>query len=944
MITDTSMTLLEDAERKKTLASSAHFNIVEVISEGEIEGFTGSFPNTFDGVYFDNTKWVDNGVYNFQGIEASWKYGTDSQDYLSGFPQVQTTTNVNTEVTKYSPAYAGSGDGSVSRTITNTDADAVIVTMRIPALYYNVPDFEGLGEDPIHVETPDPKWYAQPGDVTSAALWWRIDITASDAATSWLQLPKYGKSTSTYDFSVRMELPGTGPWTVKVSRVSEKAENEEWFEAYYKNGLYWASYTEVQDHKLIYPYTAVVGMSIPATAFGGALPARSYEVKGIKCEVPDNYDPETRVYTGSWGGTFSGTKQYTNNPAWVLYDLLRSSRYGLGLSASQVDKWSLYSIAEYCDALVDDGEGGQEPRYTCNGVIQARKDSATLVQSIASIFRGQCYLQGGVIYTVADMPADPVKLVNNANVNGGVFNYTGGTSLRDKHTVAIVTYNDPDDGYRLSPVLIEDAEAISSYGWKELNISAFMCTSQGQAYRLGKSSLDDETYLYIVSYQAALDHSDLMPGDIISLADSGYMGARYGGRIREALTTSKINIDDSLTLAGGETYELSVVLPDGSIESETISSVDSLSILNLSSAFTDSPISGAMFTITSTLAEPRQFRIMSVKEAGGLNYDITGVFHDPTKYARIESNLQVDTPSYTTYPTGALSAPSALKVVEYLSLNGATPVAQATISWTPSSDPRVIGYRVYAQGNEGVWKSYGLASTPSTDITVTDGTWSFRVVGIDGLGNNTQALELTQYLQALLAPPLAVKNFKVSARNDIATLTWDRSKDLDLSHYMVKYTPLTTGALWATASILKNGIVENTTNVSALPGTYLIKAVDTSDVESDDAVSVVLTADYLSDINAVVTIQEQTSFDGVKDDTVVSSSKLILDTDSGEYYPEGYYYFDGGYTDLGDLYIGRVISTLKATVIDSGLPCLNGEHLKMLIIYLIAVYRVGQLK
>lgn len=841
-------------ESPNTLQSKTTGRIIDVLSEGEIEGLVSGAQS----IYLDDTPLQNSDeTYNFQGLTWEAKSGTPDQAALSGFPQTENEIDVGAELTKTT---------SLVRTISESDIDAVRVKVRIPQLTYQDSN----------------------GNLRGSSVQFQIEIQANGGAYELATLKNdtnpvtiEGKNTSVYEAQYRVDLPAGGsPWNIKLTRLTDDSTT-----ATLQNKTYWSTYTKIIDAKLSYPDTAMIGIEVDAALFGNELPARSYEIKGIKIQIPSNYNPITRVYTGIWDGTFQTA--WSNNPAWVLYDVITNNRYGLGqnISASQVDKFAFYEIAQYCDEMVDDGFGGQEPRFTFNTVINTRREAYDVINTIVSSFRGMAFWASGSVSIAQDKPSDPVKLVTNANVINGDFTYSG-TSLKSRHTAALVTWNNPNDGYKPAIAVVEDQDLINRYGWRQADVVAYGSTSNGQAVRFGKWLIDSERYeTETVKYKASFDHADLRPGDVISILDRFYAGVRHGGRITaidERSLETDVTIDSPITLDSDESYTLSMQLPDGTVESlPVLNAPGEASILECSGLFTSLPIVGAVFIVTATSIEPRRFRVISMREEEKNIWEITGLFHDPTKYARVEDGIVLETPSYTAFPTGILGIPGAVGFQEYLYRAGPTIRNALTVSWTPSSDPRVQYYDIQYKAPDDV--SYRqLAQVTGTSFDLQDvepGVYAFKIRSVDGLGGaRSAAIEATHEALGLQAPPSQVENFKISILGNTAFLSWDANPDLDLKHYVIRYSQKTDGsATWATSQVLRDDIQSTSVSVPAFSGTFLIKAVDSSGVESEDETVIITTVSLIEAFNTVETITETPTLGGIHVDTENDGGTLKLD-------------------------------------------------------------------
>ena len=738
-----------------------------------------------------------------------------------------------------------------------------------------------------------------------------------------------GKTTSPYEESYRFDLTGESPWNIRVTRITADSES-----SFLQNDLYFSTYTKVIDAKFIYPDSAYYGIKVDAELFGQEIPARAYEVKGLKIQVPTNYNPVTRQYNNVWDGTFQSA--WSDNPAWILYDILTNSRYGLGeyIEDDQVDKWSLYDIGVYCDELVDDGYGGTEPRFTFNACLNSRREAYDVINAISSAFRGMVFWDQGSVFAAQDSPADMEVIVAPANVINGEFNYSG-SALKARHTACLVTWNDPENGFEPAIAVVEDATAINDFGWRQLDTVAFGCTSRGQATRWGRWILDSEKYeTETVTYRCAFDHADVRPGQIIGIADPTYAGVRMGGRIRSAAATTLV-VDDNVEFEAGETYTVTVVLPDGSLVDRTLLNPEATtSTLSFPDPLTTLPAVGAMWVVTASNVEPRTFRVLVNRELEKGTYEITAMLHDPTKYDRVEENLVVEAPDYTTIPTGALLAPSDLNVTEYLYQAGPSVKSAATFSWTPARDQRVGYYEVLVLEPESSGYRF-IDTVKGTAIDLQDtktGEYSFKIRSLDKAGGfKSPYVTLDVELVSLLGKPGDVDNFSMNVIDGTAYFSWDPVTDLDLDYYQIRYTPTIGNPSWGAMNMLLEKIPKSAASVH-LPlaiGTYAIKAVDTSEEASETANFITTTIYEVLQRNLVETVNEHPDFDGSLTDVVAIDDALRLDADgtmddwpdvdavdNWDFGIEGLVlegtYTNTNTTDLGAIYTSRITGGVSA--------------------------------
>jgi predicted phage tail protein len=842
-------------EDPNTLRSRAVARLIDVISEGEIGGlYAGE-----QSIFFDETPLLNSdGTYNFSGVTWQARTGVPAQDPVSGFSDIETEVSVGVRVKSYQP---------VVRLVTNPDLNAVRLTMMFPALY---------DLDPSS------------GNMHGSEVAFAVDVQSNlGRFQTVLEQTVSGKCTSRTERSYRINLPAGGaPWTLRVRRLSGESDRTS-----LQNETWWSSYTEIIEERLTYPDTAYIALAVDSQLFGGSVPKRSYDVVGIKIEVPKNYNPDTRSYSGIWDGSFQVA--VSDNPAWVLRDLLVNKRYGLGgfLSAGQIDKWALYDIARYCDELVPDGYGGLEPRFTFNATISSREQAYQVVEAIAACFRGMVFWGAGTVTASQDAPADPVKLVTPANVIGGVFNYEA-TGLKARHTAALVTWTDPEDGFKSAVETVEDTARVRQYGWRQLEITAFGCTSRGQARRVGRWAIDSEwTQTETVTYRAAFDHADVRPGDVVLIQDPDWVGARMAGRL-VAVDATSVTVDQAVVLSPGQSYILRLVLPDGTLVERPLSnSAGSATVLTFWTPLAVQPLVGAIWMLGSVLVAPRAFRVVSVSEAERGVFQITALFHDNDKYVRVEQNILFDPPDVSTLPKGPLLPPSDLSWRDYL--YSASGVRSAlSISWQASPDPRVSLYEVeYQAPTETSFRSFKTVSVTSVDIPDTvPGIYQVRVRALDVFNRSSRwLLETNVEVLGLLAPPAAVTGFTAHVIDGVAYLSWDAVPDLDLSHYRLRFSSATSGALWAGATDLVARIAAPATSITlpAQVGSYLIKAVDQQGVESTDPAIVISTVARLQTLNVVATLDEALAFAGAKDKCALARNILVPDgSDTVDVWPD----------------------------------------------------------
>lgn len=830
-------------ESPDSLRSRQYARVVDLVSEGEIGGLV----NGMQSVFLNDTP-IQNadGSVNFSGVTLASRTGTQSQAYIPGFGDVEAETAVSVAVVYATP---------VVRSISNPNANAVRVTVSVPQLSLQ---------------------NAENGDLGGTSVAIAIDVqTGGGGYVQKVSDTISGKTTSRYQRAYRIELTGVGPWDVRVRRLTADSTS-----ATLNNATYWDSYTEVIDAKLRYPNSALVALSIDSERFN-AIPTRGYELLGLLVHIPSNYNPETRAYTGVWDGTF--TTAWTDNPAWCFYDLLTNSRYGLGdfLSADQVDKWSLYQIAQYCDELVPDGFGGMEPRFTCSLYLQTREEAYKVINDMAAMFCGMAFWGAGSIIPVQDSPSDPVKLFTHANViptsPGQYFNYAG-SSLKTRHTVALVSWNDPDDRYKQKIEYVEDPDGIALYGIVQTEVVAMGCTSRGQAHRYGRRILYTERMeTETVSFRVGLDGLDLAPGDVFQTSDPVRAGVRMGGRLISA-TANAATLDAPVTLDGAATYTLWAVLPDGTVESRSVTTAaGTISVLSVSPDFTAVPQDMAMWVLAASNLAPETWRAVSIGEVDGGIAEISALKYSENKYLEIEQGIVLEA-----LPTSALStvqaAPTDLVITESLYLVSAVVVGtRLTASWAGSAARYELQYRI--QG--GNWAT-AYSGTASVDIQPVDpGVYEFILTAFNSIGSRSQQVTATKEVYGKTSQPATLTNLTVIAISGRAHATWDLSPDLDVlvgGRIVLRHTPLTTGAVWENGIVLEefNGDAENGT-LPLLTGTYMAKAMDSTGNFSPAAVSFVASESLATGHTTTHTSTQAPGFAGTKTSLAVAGTTLTLD-------------------------------------------------------------------
>ncbi|WP_416777511.1 phage tail protein [Xenorhabdus budapestensis] len=580
------------------LKNKQFLNIVDLISEGQIEGPVGGL----QGFRINGTPVVDkSGHPNIHGVTVQWRAGTQSQEPLSDYPFVESEIPVSVEVKKDMP---------ILRSVSNRDVDRVRFTVGVSQLVKT--DDKGNQENSsVQLSI----------DVNDGSGWYNAKFVHIGPA----------KISGQYLESHTIEAPKKKPFQIRVSRLTEDSKSDR-----LRNGTVWASYTEITDTLMSYPNSAVAGMRIDRSLFADT-PKRTYHIKGMIVQVPDNYAPETREYKGVWTGRFKPA--YTNNPAWIFYDLVTNTRYGIGklMGSFGCDKFALYAIAQYCDQLVPDGFGGMEPRFTCNAYIANQRKARDVLDDLASVFRGMQVWNGLQLTCFQDRPTDPVWTFTNANVVEGKFNYSA-AAKKARHTIIEVTWVNPDNGWKEERELIQDDALIDRLGLNVKKVTAFGCTSRGQAHRVGRWIIETEKLeTDSVTFSTGREGINCIPGDIVEIADNTFAAARIGGRVL-AFSGKEVRLDAPAEFASGESGYFSYMGTEGKFVRVEIESVSG-DIVTLK----DEPVGlrqWGVFSIAKRSLVTRLFRVMSIAEDTKTgHYNFTCIQHEPQKEAIVEKGV-----------------------------------------------------------------------------------------------------------------------------------------------------------------------------------------------------------------------------------------------------------------------------------------------------------------
>ncbi|WGZ60222.1 phage tail protein [Enterobacter hormaechei] len=655
------------------MQSVAKAKILVALGEGEFAGQLTGKDIYLDGTALENA----DGSQNFSGVTWEFRSGTQAQKYIQGIPGTENEISVGTEVTSAT---------AWTRTFTNTQLSAVRLRLKWPSLFKQEDD----------------------GDLVGYSVNYAIDLQ-TDGGT-WqtvLNTSVTGKTTSGYERSHRIDLPQAGStWTIRLRKITADANS-----AKIGDTMTLQSFTEVIDAKLRYPNTALLYIEFDSSQFNGSIPQISCEPRGRVIRVPDTYDPETRSYSGTWTGAFKWA--WTDNPAWIFYDLVVSDRFGLGhrLTAANIDKWTLYQVAQYCDQMVPDGKGGDgtEPRYTCNVYIQDRNDAYTVLRDFAAIFRGMTYWGGDQIVALADMPRDVDYSYTRANVVGGRFTYSSSTT-KTRYTTALVSWSDPGNAYADAMEPVFEQALVARYGFNQLEMTAIGCTRQSEANRKGRWGILTNNKDRVVSFDVGLDGNIPQPGYIIAVADELLSGKVMGGRI-SAVNGRVIKLDRVADAAAGDRLILN--LPSGASQSRTIQAVNGESV-TVTTAYSETPQAEAVWVVESNELYAQQYRVVSVADNDDGTFTITGAWHDPDKYARIDTGAIIDQRPVSVIPPGNQSPPANIVISSFSVVQQNISVETMRVSWDQAQN--AIAYEAQWRRNEGNWVNVPRSSTTSFDV------------------------------------------------------------------------------------------------------------------------------------------------------------------------------------------------------------------------------------
>jgi len=683
-------------EQPDDLLSIAKLKMLLAISEGEIQGDL-----TAQQIYLNDTQLAnEDGTYNFTGVVWDWRRGTQDQTYIQGMPEIDNELSVGVAVTQ---AVAW------TRQFTNLTLDAVRIKLSLPVQYQ----------------------YKDNGDMVGTVTQYAIDLSTDGSSWSTVVNGSFnGKTTSEYQRDHRIDLPkATSGWSIRVRRITADSTSSKLVNAFKV-----FSFAEVIDSKLRYPNTALLYIEVDASQFNGQAPKVTCKPKGRLVRVPTTYDPISRTYAGTWQGDFKFA--YTDNPAWIFYDLVLDKIFGMGtrVDATMIDKWELYSIAQYCDQMVTNGAGGMEPRFTCNVFIQSQQDAYTVLKDIAAIFRGITFWGNSQIFVNADVPqvdsdgnVDVDFVYHAANVIDGLFTYAGG-SYKNRYSSCQVSWSDPINHYSDTVEGVYDSDLVQRYDVREMSLTAIGCTSQSEAHRRGRWAILSNAKDGTVSFGVGLDGYIPIPAEIIGVADPFRSGKQNGGRI-SSVNGLRVTLDRPVDYAAGD--RLVVNLPDGTAQTRTIGSISTdKKTVSVNTSFRITPVAGAVWAIDSNNLAIQYFRVTSVAGNDDGTFTITGVQHDPNKYRYIDDGVRIEPAPITVTPISVLKAPANIVISEVSFIEQGLSIASMQVTWDRVQG--AISYVAQWRKDKGDWVNVSQTSAQGFSIQgIYTGVYDVRVRAVN---------------------------------------------------------------------------------------------------------------------------------------------------------------------------------------------------------------------
>lgn len=861
-----------------TLRTQSFGEVIAVIGEGPI----AAPDNIYQQVYLDGVPVQGpDGTWNFKNVQIDYRLGYSDQTYIPGTPAAEDVISVDVKAQYNVP---------LVRVVADTNATRARVTVTIPAIFYI--DDQG-NQYPYGVSFAV---YVQPN---------------GGSYTQVLGVNLYEKCVSPAQLTYDVPLNGDGPWNIKFVRVTPDSTTTN-----ITNDLYWTAYSVVRDYRLNYPDTAFLYIKIDAQQFAGKFPSIAYQGKMMLLQVPSNYDPETRTYTGIWDGTF--VLRFANNPAWAIWTIANNDRWGFGryLENGNLNKWYLYAAAQWFDELVSDGKGGLEPRFTFNGTIDSALEAERALAVIAGACQSVFYWASGAINIVVDKPNDPVAILGPANVIDGKFVYSG-SDVTTRPTSVQVTWNDKDNNFTKAIQVSENLDLVDQYGLRTKEVPALLCTSQGQAARVGNWEIETPwSNTQTTKFKVGPAQAGLVPGCDVDIADPSYQGRRMFGRIK-SISGTTVTLDGQVLIESGQTYTLRVPGSDGVLQSRSVIAAPGyVSVLTINTAFSPAPVSGATWQLIASNLAPRRFRVLLNEEnQDEKTYSITALIVDVNKQTRVEDGIVLSIPNFTAYHDGLVTAPTGILIAESLRRTpGGSWQQIVTVGWNTHTDPRVVKYELqYMLPDATDWFDYGSVVGVLTEISdeLGFGAVNFRVRAVTFDGRTSLWSTAAAVLVGLMGPPQDVENLSINIIDSIAILFWDPVSLENFSHYEVRYSSNTL-ANWESMTPIVPKVGGTSIHTAARTGLYAVKAVSARGVFSVNAAFLSANV-YGLELNVIETLAGDPSWTGTRYQTAVDVSRNALKLDYTSIAHDAVYttgYFEWPVLDLGEVLISRITADL----------------------------------
>tara|TARA_R100001129_G_scaffold83991_1_gene57111 strand:+ start:2675 stop:5971 length:3297 start_codon:yes stop_codon:yes gene_type:complete len=898
--TDESKVIINPDLPSDALSSKQFNTLIDVVSEGLIEGSatasknsitdttSTAYKNSFlKDIFLNKNQILQEGAdvtnpedseFNYKNVTFDFRLGSSNQTFIGGINATEAENIIGTTVTTSAP---------VTHTVSSDTIDAVRVTVRFPSL----------------------QKFADNGDINGTEVNLLIKTIENDGTTKTVVDDNVkGRSTNPYlrDYLIKFTSSTSFPVAIRVERVTADST-----EATLVNAFSFHTATNIIFEQNAYPNTAHVALRLNAEQFP-RVPSRRFRLRGIKVLIPNNATVNladgSLSYSGTWGGTFATDKAWTTDPAWILYDILTNTRYGCSIPTANLNKFTFKTVSEYCGFQVDagNGDGSTEPRFALNVNITQRQTAFQLINDICSVMRVMPFYEAGGISIAQDAPSDPVYLFNYSNVTEDGFQYTG-SSLKTRHTVINVSYFDMVTQDTDVETVEADSATQTKYGINVKNVVAFGTTSRNQARRFGKWFLyseqnTGETCTFATTIAAG---TLIRPSQIIEIADPVKAGTRRGGLVKSA-TSTVITLDDFANTnipAVSESPTLSIVLPDGTLESKSISDV-SQNVITVSSAFSQTPNPNAPYILETPTLQSSTWRVISINENDDKTFTIQALEHDSGKYNFVEDGQAMPTRN-TSILTELLRPPSGLFAEEKIVEINNRAVSKIILDWQPVTG--ASSYRVQYRANNGDFVEITTSST-SVDILNTDtGDYEFRVFSYNAVGDPSPTPSTLNFNAiGKTAVPANVLNATLEPTGDNeARIRWQQTDDLDVKYggqVYIRFSELTSGATFSNSTDVIEAVGGATTEatVPLKSGTYSLKFRDTGGRFSTTETQITVTVPSIGTNLSIISQRENPSFAGTKTNTTVASNNLKLTNPSTN--------LSGSYTFQNVLDLGGVFS------------------------------------